>query len=94
MHIDVKIKEGMAERLASESLRVFVKNTIVEYLDDTEVVGNRVPITKVIDCIVSVYLVVPRYVPNVSARNKIEGLMSVLNYFGLDDKSHIYVSKA
>ena len=93
VHIDVKIKEGIVERLASESLRVVVKNTILEYLGDTEVVGNCVSITDVIDRIVSVNLVVPRYGPNVSARNKTEGLMSVLN-FGLDDKSHIYVSKA
>ena len=94
MYIDDKIKEGIVERLASdESLRVVVKNTILEYLDDTEVVGNCVPITKIIDRIVSVYLVVPRYAPNVSGRNKTEELMSVLNNFGLDDKSHIYVSK-
>ena len=94
MFIEDKIKEGTVERLASESLRVVVKNTILEYLDDTEVVGNCVPITKIIDRIVSVYLVVPRYAPNVSGRNKTEELMSVLNNFGLDDKSHIYVSKA
>ena len=78
VNMDVKIKEGIAERSTKvkredELLRVAVEKAIVEYLDDTDVAVNRVAIRKVIGRIASVDLAVLRYAPNRSTRNEEDG---------------------